>query len=87
MSRSKIRIPFYSTLVVFMHGYLTTSSYEITKKTYSVLRSRWAPYNCPHMCHMLEKNPQNARHKPASEKTGFCRSDNSFDACGLLHDG
>ena len=43
----KRMIPFYSTNVVFMYEYFMTSSYEITNKSCSVIRSPGAPYNCP----------------------------------------
>ena len=41
------RIPFYSSHVIFMYEYCTTSSYEITNESCSVIRSRRVPYNCP----------------------------------------
>jgi len=54
--RGKIRIPFYSTDVVFTYGYFTTSSYKITIKSCSGIRSPGAPYNCPHV--MFNNNLQ-----------------------------
>ena len=76
--RIKRRIPFYSNDVIFMYGYFTTSSYEITNKSCSVIRSRRIPYNCPlkvrviaeyNLCVMINKQPNDTQEFSTSMHT------------------